>query len=248
MERGEARGRQRVIDLVEPRPGMRVLDLACGPGTLTRRLAALVGPDGEVVGVDLAEGMLELARAAAIPNARFELMDISQLGFAARSFDAVTCGHGLQFVPDLGQALGESRRVLRPASPFAASFPADSSSRSPAAVVQEVVDRLLPPPPRVTDRSETQRTVGDATLLQQAASDAGFAGARVEVVEEKVRWDSADQYVAVLMDWWDCAARMEGVAPERLRTFQDEATASLRDAYPGSFETTARNHVLFGRG
>jgi len=247
MERGEARGRQRVIDLVEPRPGMRILDLACGPGTLTRRLAELVAPDGEVIGVDLAEGMLELARAAAIPNARFELMDISQLAFPDGSFDAATCGHGLQFVPDLGQALRESRRVLRARAPFAASFPADSSGRSPATVVQEVVDRLLPPSPKVTDRGETQRTVGDASLLRDASASAGFADARVEIVEEKVRWESAAQYVAMLMSWWDCAARMEGVEPQRLRAFQQEATSALRDAYPGSFETTARNHVLFGR-
>ncbi len=247
MERGEARGRQRLIELVEPHPGMHILDLACGPGTLTRRLATLVAPDGVVVGVDLAEGMLELARAAAIPNARFELMDISRLDFADASFDAITCGHGLQFVPDLDQALRESRRVLRPAAPFAASFPADSSGRSPASVVQQVVDRLLPPPPKVTDRGETQRTVADATLLREAAESAGFAGARVEIVEEKVRWDSAAQYVSVLMSWWDCAARMEGVEPKRLQAFQEEATVALRYAYPGAFETTARNHVLFGR-
>ncbi|HEX2648262.1 MAG TPA: hypothetical protein VHO95_13625, partial [Candidatus Dormibacteraeota bacterium] len=95
--------------------------------------------------------------------------------------------------------------------------------------------------------SETQRTVADATLLQDAGAAAGFASARVEVVEETVRWDSADQYVAVLMSWWDCAARMEGVEPHRLRAFRDEATTALRESYPGSFETTARNHVLFGR-
>ena len=42
MERGEARGRQRAIDFLEAKPGMRVLDLACGPGNLTARVAPLV--------------------------------------------------------------------------------------------------------------------------------------------------------------------------------------------------------------
>jgi ubiquinone/menaquinone biosynthesis C-methylase UbiE len=69
MARGEARGRLRVLELVDARPGMHILDLACGPGTLARRLAAHVAPGGEVVGVDLAPGMIELARAARIPNA-----------------------------------------------------------------------------------------------------------------------------------------------------------------------------------
>src|SRR5713226_2953460 len=94
MRRGEARGRERVIELADARPGMHVLDLACGPGNLSRRLAALVAPDGEVVGVDLAPGMVEIARKAAIPNARFEVMDIEALAFLDGSFDAAVCGHG----------------------------------------------------------------------------------------------------------------------------------------------------------
>ena len=70
MARGEARGRLRVLELVDAQPGMRILDLACGPGTLTRRLAAQVSPGGEVVGVDLAPGMIELAQAAMEPASR----------------------------------------------------------------------------------------------------------------------------------------------------------------------------------
>jgi len=61
MSSGQARGRMRAIELVEARPGMRILDLACGPGTLTRLLARRVAPAGEVVGVDLAAGMIDLA-------------------------------------------------------------------------------------------------------------------------------------------------------------------------------------------
>src|SRR5258708_29683346 len=70
MANGEARGRTRVIELAEARPGMRIIDLACGPGNLSRRLAAMVAPDGEVVGVDLSFGMIELARRSAAQDAR----------------------------------------------------------------------------------------------------------------------------------------------------------------------------------
>jgi SAM-dependent methyltransferase len=91
MARGEARGRTRVIELAAARPGMRILDLACGPGNLSRRLAAQVAPGGEVIGVDLAPGMIELARAADIPNARFEVMDIEQLAFGDATFAATGC-------------------------------------------------------------------------------------------------------------------------------------------------------------
>jgi ubiquinone/menaquinone biosynthesis C-methylase UbiE len=247
MARGEARGRERVITLVEARPGMRVLDLACGPGTLTRRLAGLVAPDGEVVGVDLAEGMLALARAAGIPNARFEVMDMESLAFDDSSFDAATCGHGLQFVSDLERALGEARRVIRDAKPFAASMPVDLPGQNAWAVIRPVVDRFLPPPPHAADRESTQRIVADPALLRTAAERVGFGGVRVEVVEEKVRWESAEHFVSMVMSWWDCAARLEGVEAERRDAFELEALAELRRLHPGSFETTARNHVLFGR-
>ena len=63
MDRGESLGRLRVVELVDAKPGMRVVDLACGPGALSRRFARQVSPGGEVVGVDLAPGMIELAKA-----------------------------------------------------------------------------------------------------------------------------------------------------------------------------------------
>ena len=115
MSRGESRGRMRALELVDAGPGMRILDLACGPGTLSRDCSRLgLSPGGDVVGVDLAAGMIELARANAPSNARFEVMDMEQLAFDDASFDAAVCGHGLQFVSDLSRALSEARRVLRP--------------------------------------------------------------------------------------------------------------------------------------
>src|SRR5207247_9209580 len=71
MARGEARGRERVIKLLRLEPGMHVLDLACGPGTLTRPIAAPVGPSGEVIAADLAEGLIYSARASLMPPASF---------------------------------------------------------------------------------------------------------------------------------------------------------------------------------
>src|SRR6266849_4292124 len=65
MARSESRGRAEVIDWVDPTPGKRILDLACGPGTLSYRLAQAVYPDGAVVGIDLAPGMIDLARREA---------------------------------------------------------------------------------------------------------------------------------------------------------------------------------------
>jgi ubiquinone/menaquinone biosynthesis C-methylase UbiE len=245
MASGEARGRQRVIDLVEAKPGMQILDLACGPGTLTRRLAARVRPDGLVVGVDLAPGMIQVAEAAATPNARFEVMDIEELAFPDASFDAAVCGHGLQFVPHLDRALAETHRVLRAGSRFAASVPVTPVSQSVSALLDGVIDRWLPPAPRAVDQEATRSVVADAIALTEAAQRAGFAAARVEVIDETVRWESADQLVALCTSWWDCAARLDGVGVDRRQEFVEDATRTLRREHPGVIETTGRNHVLF---
>jgi ubiquinone/menaquinone biosynthesis C-methylase UbiE len=244
MSRGEARGRQRAIELVDARPGMHVLDLACGPGTLTRPLARLVGAAGEVVGVDLAAGMIERARRAGIPRARFEVMDIEQLAFADASFDAAICGHGLQFVPHLASALGEARRVLRPGSRFVASVPATAHSQSVLSLLDAVIDRWLPPGPRPVDESATRAVVADPDAFTEAGLAAGFASAHVEVIEETVSWESAEQLVSLFASWWDCAVRLDAVDAAMRQGFLDDALATVRAAHPGRIETTGRNLVL----
>jgi SAM-dependent methyltransferase len=94
----------------------RVLDVGCGPGTITVGLAARV-PDGFVVGLDAAPGVLEEARslpeAAHLPNLRFEVGDVYQLGFDDSSFDVVHAHQVLQHLADPVRALAEMRRVCR---------------------------------------------------------------------------------------------------------------------------------------
>ncbi|MDQ6773594.1 MAG: class I SAM-dependent methyltransferase, partial [Candidatus Dormibacteraeota bacterium] len=97
-------GRLAALELLAAQPGELVLDLACGPGNMTRRLA-LAG--ARVVGVDLAPGMLALA-AADVPEAAFARMDLERLALGDSAFDGAFCGHGLQFVADLVGALAEA--------------------------------------------------------------------------------------------------------------------------------------------
>jgi ubiquinone/menaquinone biosynthesis C-methylase UbiE len=247
IARGEARGRTRVIELARARPGMRILDLACGPGSLSRRLAAQVAPDGELVGVDLAPGMIELARSTGIPNARFEVMDIERLEFADATFDAAVCGHGLQFAPDVSRALREARRVLKAGGCLAASVPISAVKDSVWSLLDGVIDRWLPPAPKVVDQWATRETIGNREAFRQAALDAGFASANVEVIEEVVEWESAEQLVSMFTSWWDCASRMETVDPSRREGFMEDALATLKREHPGSITTTGRNHVLDSR-
>jgi ubiquinone/menaquinone biosynthesis C-methylase UbiE len=99
------------------RPGMEVLDVGCGPGTITIDLARLVAP-GRAVGIERAEGVLDEARAAAsvagVSNVAFEVGDAYALGYDDGSFDVVHAHQVLQHLTDPVAALVEMRRVLRP--------------------------------------------------------------------------------------------------------------------------------------
>lgn len=98
-------------------PGERVLDVGCGTGIVARRAAQQVGDEGEVVGIDLNEGMLDVARTTSAEmdfSIDWRQADATELPFDDGSFDAVCCQQVLQFIPQPGDALREMCRVLAP--------------------------------------------------------------------------------------------------------------------------------------
>jgi SAM-dependent methyltransferase len=105
------------------RPGLDILDVGCGPGTITVDLAARVGP-GRVVGLDNAPEVIDLARATAddraLTTVRFLVGDTYALDFPDGSFDVVHAHQMLQHLSDPVAALAEMARVCRPGGLLAA--------------------------------------------------------------------------------------------------------------------------------
>ncbi|MFF3378922.1 class I SAM-dependent methyltransferase [Streptomyces sp. NPDC002680] len=99
------------------KPHMKILDIGCGPGTITADLAELV-PDGHVTGVDRAPGILEQARATAaergLGNVEFAVADVHALDFPDDTFCVVHAHQVLQHVGDPVRALREMHRVTKP--------------------------------------------------------------------------------------------------------------------------------------
>ncbi|MEC4016960.1 class I SAM-dependent methyltransferase [Streptomyces sp. H27-D2] len=109
--------------LDELRPGHSLLDVGCGPGTVTADLAELVAP-GPVTAVDAAPDVLETARASAdrrgLDTVRFAVADAQDLDFPDDSFDVVHAHQVLQHLGDPVRALAEMRRVCKPGGIVAA--------------------------------------------------------------------------------------------------------------------------------
>ncbi len=111
-----------LLPLLEP--GSRLLDVGCGPGTITMDLAELVGPDGRVTALERTDEALDLARGEAArrgtANVDFAVGNVQALDLPDDAFDVVHAHQVLQHVDDPVQALREMRRVCRPGGLVAA--------------------------------------------------------------------------------------------------------------------------------
>ena len=113
-----ARFGRATVERLRLAPGSRVLDVCCGSGASALPAAAMVGPMGSVLGIDVAEKLLELARAKAaargLANAEFRFGDMLDLRLPESHFDAVVCVFGIFFVPDMAAAVRSLWKVVRP--------------------------------------------------------------------------------------------------------------------------------------
>lgn len=133
--------------------GLRVLELACGTGRVTRRLRAALPATATLVATDLNEAMIEFARSAVPdPGISWLQADAQELPFADATFGAVVCQFGLMFLPDKVQGLREARRVLAPGGLFIASVWESVAAHPHALAIQSTLDELYPAsPPRFLD-------------------------------------------------------------------------------------------------
>ena len=109
---------ERLAELLPLRPGARVLDVATGTAAALLPAARRVGPEGQVMGVDLSSGILAEAQRAAqaegLTNVELRRMDAEHLDLPDQAFDLVTCAFALFLFPDVEAALREMYRVCKP--------------------------------------------------------------------------------------------------------------------------------------
>lgn len=181
-----------LLDILKPENGQAVLDVACGPGTVTRLVAQLVGPEGSVTGCDLSPAMLELARSKISVNGSAPITYLEcpadALAFPDDAFDLVTCQQGLQFFPNRNAALAEVRRVLRPGGKLGIAVWCAIEECPPCLALANALEQALG-----TEVADAYKGgpwgLSDATSLVDLANDSGFTNVEVRKYELPVVFD-----------------------------------------------------------
>ena len=151
------------VDLLDPAPGERLLDVATGTGAVLRALRERAAPPRSVTGVDSSAAML--AHVGALPQGwSVRVGDARALPFEDGAFDAVSASYVLHVVEDLPAVLAEIRRVLRPGGRLVTVTPG-VPPRGPARPLARALDRLAD---RGSDRYLGLRALDPRAALERA--------------------------------------------------------------------------------
>ncbi len=234
-----------MIAALDPRPDMRVLDVACGPGEPAVSIAEAIAPlGGHVIATDLVEEMLAMARENAdqrqVTTLTFQQADAEALPFPDASFDAVTCRYAIMLLPDAQKALHEMHRVLVSGGRAVCllSGPPEQSARErPLAIVRTYVP-IPRPKPGAPDRF---RFSGPGELAAQLRR-AGFRDVTDTVHALPIEWTGSveERWEAALHNSRRMASAIATLPPEQQQALTQEVLDAFRAEERRGSEATSR--------
>jgi SAM-dependent methyltransferase len=214
---------ERLLELTKPRPGERVLELACGPGGVGLAAARLVGPAGRVVLSDVVPEMTAIAReraqALGLTNVETRELELEAIDEPDASYDVVLCREGLMLVPDPARAAREIARVLRPGGRAGIAVWGPRERNPWLGVVFDSVSAQLRapmPPPGVPGPFSLE----DATELRELLVAARLT--QVEVEELPTPYHAAS-----VEEWWSRTAALAGPLAQRLAALPEPAVQAI---------------------
>jgi SAM-dependent methyltransferase len=213
-----------MLDRTRPEPSERVLELACGLGSVGLAAAGRVAPGGEVVMSDVVPEMTALAAARAealgLPNVGTKVLDLERIDEPDGSYDVVLCREGLMLVPDPECGAREIGRVVRPGGRVAVAVWGPGARNPWLGVVFDVVSAQLGtqvPPPGVPHPF----SLDDAEQLAGLLAGAGLGAVVVDEVATPYHAGSFDE-------WWGRTCSLAGPLAERLAKLPEPAADALR--------------------
>jgi ubiquinone/menaquinone biosynthesis C-methylase UbiE len=222
--------------------GDAVLDVCCGAGASALPAARAVGPTGSVLGLDLAEPLLELARRRAadlgLPNVSFRVCDATGAGLESGSFDAVVCVFGVFFAADMPAFVGEMWRLVRPGGTLAITTWGPDWCEPGSSIFWASVRELEPTLFRAFNPWDEITT---APALADLLARGGVTGATVEATAGELHeLERAD-------DFWDIVlgsgfrATVDALDEQQRERLRERVVGELRS----QGITSVRNDVVF---
>jgi SAM-dependent methyltransferase len=236
-----------LLEDLDLQPGEAVLDVACGPGSVTRLAAIEVRPSGRVTGVDLSPAMLAIAQAKPIvPGSaaiEYHQAPADRLPVAPSDFDVVVCQQGLQFFSNRKAALAEMRRVLRAGGRLGIAVWTAIDQAPAFAALADVISEVAGDD--LADRyREGPWGLPDAAELRELLAESGFGDIRVTRRVLPLSFDSAAQLGSTLAAS-GIAANVDALPPERRQEL--DLALECRVAVEDALHAEAVAHVAFGR-
>jgi SAM-dependent methyltransferase len=216
-----------------PMPGEIVLDVGCGTGTTTLRLADAVGPSGQVLGVDISEQQLGLARqrVAVTGTTRVQLVldDAATHDFAPESFDLCFTRFGVMFFADPVAAFRNIRRAMKPNGRLLLAVFRSGSENPWATASVAAIRHLVPPPPALGPEDPGQFSWSDPARIRRVLNGAGFSN---------VALTPLDLLFTLGADATEAAefATFIGQGARLLHGQPDETRQAARQAFEGFFK------------
>ena len=208
-------------------PGETVLDVACGPGTVTHIASEMVGLRGKVTATDISPPMLDIARSKPhAPNSvpiEYVESPAHPLNLGDVLFDLTVCQQGLQFFPEKVEALKEMARATRPGGRIAiavwGSLPQNPIFREIHAGLEETI------PSSIADMMKAPFSLNDPEQLKALGEEAGLKNIEVKICSLPLVFERGVDQVIRVLDGTPLAPQISALPSEK----QDAMVANLQN-------------------
>ena len=205
--------------------GSTVLDIATGPGEPALTIAALVGSEGEVFGIDPAPEMVDAARRATdhlgFRNAQFEVASADRLPFPADTFDAVVSRFGVMFFPSPVDGVREMLRVLKPGRKLALAVWHFAENNPFHYALARVIERFVDSPPPAPDAPDAFRFASPGKL-RGVLAEAGAMSPSERLLQFTIQASTSVE------DFWTLRCEMSEKLREKLATLSGEQLTEVK--------------------
>jgi SAM-dependent methyltransferase len=206
-------------------PGNAVLDIATGPGEPALSIAAVVGPEGKVFGIDPVPEMVAAARREAgrrgLGNTQFDVAFAGQLPFPAGTFDAVVSRFGAMFFPSPVEAVREILRVLKPGRKLALAVWCSADRNPFFYTLSRVIERYVDIPAVAPDAPDTFRFAGPGKL-RDILGEAGALAASERLLPFTIHAPISAE------DFWTLRSEMSETFREKVALLPGEQVSEVK--------------------